>query len=428
MQFDARTAKLLKPGSHLTIDGCPGLRLKATDNSRTWIYRYKSPIDGRMRQTKIGQWPAVSPASAIAQWEQLRDVRDAGRDPAVEKRTARDETRAAVERDRESKRSALTVRMLCEGYLTGHVERNRKEKGATEVRRMFDTMLGEFGNLPAAAVTRAQAFDLLESYNDIPVQGAKLRTELGAAWDYALDAGRLPESTPNWWRQIMRGRLRSTGKKIEGQSVGTAKRVLSESEVGELVRWLPNFSRTVEDALTLYLWTGTRGSEIVAMKAGEISEEADGLWWTIPKAKTKNARHQNATDLRVPLIGRAAAIVRRRLPHAKEGYLFHSRSPSGFVEQKAVQTAVHYHQPYSKTRPDAERPRLTVTHWAPHDLRRTARTLLASMGCPGEVAEAVLGHMQPGIKGVYNRHAYDQERREWLTRLDARLEQLAAKH
>jgi hypothetical protein len=37
----------------------------------------------------------------------------------------------------------------------------------------------------------------------------------------------------------------------------------------------------------------------------------------------------------------------------------------------------------------------------------------------------VLGHMLSGIVGVYNRHQYDEERLEWLTRLDARLEELA---
>jgi integrase len=95
------------------------------------------------------------------------------------------------------------------------------------------------------------------------------------------------------------------------------------------------------------------------------------------------------------------------------------------TEQKSVQVAVYYHQPYSTTRPDLERARLPVTHWAPHDLRRSARTLLASMGCPDAVAEAVLGHMQPGIVGVYNLNQYDEERAEWLRRLSDRLEELA---
>ena len=51
--------------------------------------------------------------------------------------------------------------------------------------------------------------------------------------------------------------------------------------------------------------------------------------------------------------------------------------------------------------------------------------LLAAMGCPGDVAESVLGHMIPGVAGAYNRHQYDAERVEWLRRLSERLEELA---
>ncbi|MBB2918105.1 tyrosine-type recombinase/integrase [Cupriavidus alkaliphilus] len=424
MYFDARAAKQLQPGEHLTIPDHPGLRLECNATRRTWIYRYKSPLDGRMKQTKIGAWPAMSPAAAIVEWEKLRAARDAGCDVAAEKRAARSLAQAVKEGSL-PQAGPYTVRRLCEDYLVGHVERNRALKGAKEVRRMFNTMLGDLAAARPETITRAQAFDLLNSHASIPVQAAKLRSELGAVWDYALDSGRLPEAVPNWWRQIMRGRLRSAGKKIQGKSVGEVKRVLTESEVGELIRWLPNFSRIVADALALYLWTGTHGSEIVSMEAAEISEESDGLWWTIPKAKTKNAKRQGATDLRVPLFGQAEQIVRRRLAVAGDGYLFPSRV-GGPTEQKTIQTAVHYHQPYSKTRPEDQRPRLTVTHWAPHDLRRTARTLLASMGCPTEVAESILGHMLPGVQGVYNRHTYDRERHEWLAKLSQKLESLEA--
>ncbi|KGW90142.1 phage integrase family protein [Burkholderia pseudomallei MSHR456] len=222
----------------------------------------------------------------------------------------------------------------------------------------------------------------------------------------------------------MRGRLRSNGKRIKGQPTGTVKRFLDDEEVGVLVNWLPNFSRNIEDVLTLYLWTATRGAEIGAMEGGEIAEESDGLWWTIPKAKTKNERHENATDLRVPLIGRAEAVVRRRLERYGTGWLFPAER-GGPMKQKVFGQAVHYHMSYSETRPRHVRPRLPVTHWAPHDLRRTARTMLAALGCPFEAGEAILGHMLEGVGGVYNRHNYDNERRYWLARLDAKLEELA---
>lgn len=418
--FDARAAKLLAPGAHLTIDGCPGLRLEATASTRSWTYRFKSPVDGRMRQCRIGQWPAMSLPAAMGEWDRLRALREAGQDPAL----ARREQRAATPRRKLASR--YTVRQVVADYVDGHIKVNRKTKGATEVERMFRTMLDGITQIDAASLTRAQAFDLIESWRHVPVQAAKLRSELGAAWDYALDAGRLPESTPNWWRTILRGKLRSKGKQIAGEVVGTGKRVLSDAEAGELINWLPNFSRLVDDVCVLYLWTCARGSEIVSMEAEEVAEEPDGLWWTIPKIKTKNARHPNATDLRVPLIGRAEQVVRRRLAQAARGYLFPQEGEDArHTQQKTIQTAVWYHQPYATTRPEVERPRLTVTRWAPHDLRRTGRTMLAALGCPREVGEAIIGHMPPGVVGTYDLHTYDRERRIWLTRLADHLERLA---
>ena len=49
------------------------------------------------------------------------------------------------------------------------------------------------------------------------------------------------------------------------------------------------------------------------------------------------------------------------------------------------------------------------------------------MGCPRDIAELVLGHILPGVEGVYNKYRYDKERRYWLTLLSQRLEELAAK-
>jgi integrase len=428
MSFDAREAKQLQPGQHFTISDCPGLRLEASASAKSWTYRYKSPVDARMRQVKIGEWPKMSQHAAITEWEKLRDIRVAGRDPAAERRAERQREKEELAKAREQESRRLTVRSLCTLYLEGHVDRSRKEKSAAEARRTLTRVLDEhpdFADRDPSTVTRSVAFSLLEHYLDTPVQAGRIRAELGSTWDYGHDAGKLDEEVPNWWRQIMRGKLRSKGRVREGEAIGTAKRVLNPEEIGNLIRWLPNFSRLVEDVVTLYMWTCTRGSEILEMEVADVTREGDGLWWTVPKAKTKNAWRDNATDLRVPLVGRAEAIVQRRIELVKSGYLFPSEGRSGHVEQKTISAMVWMHQPYAKTRPEYQRARLPVSHWSVHDLRRTGRTQLAALGCPDEVAEAVLGHMPSGIAGVYNRHRYDQERREWLARLSEHYEKLA---
>jgi integrase len=425
MPFDARAAKLLKPGEHLKIEEHPGLRLVATAARRRWVYRYRSPVDDGMRQVKLGEWPAMSYPQAALEWEKKRGDRDAGVDPSLQKRAARREARAVAGGDAPG---VYKVRNVIEDYLTGHIDLRRKPKGRAEVRRILTQHVASIAERPADLLLRSEAYKLLQSLTDRPVLLGQVRQNLGAAWDHALDAGLLPENTPNWWRQIMKNKLpRSKGKKIEGKHVGPGKRALDEKELGTLINWLPNFSKTVADALTLYIWTDTRGAEIVGMEADEIREEPTGWWWVIPKEKTKNLNRDNATDLRVPLIGRAKAVVLRRREQATR-FLFESEVGGKPIEQKMVQGAVYHHQPYCKTQTKNERPRLPVTRWSPHDLRRTVRTLLARMGCPEEIAEAIMGHMKPGIVGTYNLHGYDEQRLEWLTKLDAKLEQLALQY
>jgi integrase len=261
----------------------------------------------------------------------LRGVRDSGVDPALADKEARAQQAVKAE---EKRAGAYTVERLVDDYLTGHIDTHRKPKGRAEVRRMLTRNLAPIALEQASTLKRQQAFELLEGLAATPVQAASMKGELGAAWDYALDAGRLPEETPNWWRLIMRGKLRSKGKVLLGESTGPVKRVLNDKETGALIRWLPNFTRLADDALTLYLWTCTRGAEIMAMEAAEITEEADGLWWTVPKAKTKNAPHPHATDLRVPLVGRAEVVVRRRLEERPTGYLFPSTGRGAYPREE----------------------------------------------------------------------------------------------
>jgi integrase len=414
MRFDARKAKLMKPGEHITLDGFPGLRLQATESKRSWTYRYKS-ADGRMKQVKLGEWPAVSQAAAISAWEKMRTARADGTDPALEKKGKKPAPKDA---------SNYLVRDLCRDYYEGHVERARKPKGATIIRQLFENKLTAIADLPAASVTRVQAFAVLESVSSTPSLAMTLRSALGGAWDYALDSGRLPDQCANWWRLVMKGKLRSVGRKVDGKQ-RTGKRVLSDDELNTLFAWLSNFSETLQDAIVLYLWTGTRGAEIIAMEGSEITEENDGLWWTVPKHKTKNANLPDATDLRVPLVGRAEKVIRARMEKYGKRSLFPSRA-GGSRNQKMIQQGIYYFQPYCKTAPEHIRERLPVTNWAPHDLRRTMRTKLAAIGCPHEVGEAIIGHVLPGVAGVYNRHHYDSERRLWLTRLSKTLEGIVA--
>ena len=427
MQFDVRAAKALRVGEHLIIPGAPGLRLEANAKGRTFVYRYKSPADALMKQIKIGAWPETSAVQAGAEWERLRKERDAGRCPATLKRRARQQ---------EAARPALAdvVEVATVGALLDVYEQwataNRVQKGAYELRRMLKRHASpRFRALAPHEVTRAVAYDTIYALRDTPVEAGNLRRELGAAWEFGHDSGRLAETVPNWWRQVLRGKLKSKGRKIRGENVGTTKRALSLDEGAALIRFLPHYTLLIRDLLTLYLWTGCRGTELVQMEGAELSQDAAGvLWWLLPKEKVKMAAHELAADLWIPLLGRAREIALRRQQEWGAAYLFPSskshRSTCPHVQQKVVGVAVWTHHPDCRSRPESERERLAIAHWAPHDLRRTVRTHLSRLKCPRDIAEAVLGHIDTE-EDVYDRHDYRVERLEWLTRLTESWEQAA---
>lgn len=420
MHFDAREARLLAPGAHLLIDGCEGLRLVATASRKSWVYRYKSG-DGRMKQVSFGQWPAVPVHAAVAQWQALRDQRRAGVDPVAQRK---------ADKQVQHPPAAYTVRDLVNAYITGQLMPSRKPAGAEAAKRVLLNLLDsapEFSCKPSVEVTRGVAFAVLGAKKSTPTAAQKIRSMLASAWDLALDSGAIDGDTPNWWRQVMRGKLKSKGKIIGGTHQGQTRRVLQAGEVAALLAWLPNMHALGCDAVVMYLWTCTRGAEFLAMRPEHISQVSDQWWWTVPKAQTKTADVANAVDLRVPLFGRALEVVQRRLAGVgASGWLFEDVRGEQYT-QHDFSTYIYNLMPYSAKvtqRSSTGGLVLPVTHWTPHNLRRTGRTLLAGLGCPNEIGEAIVGHVPPGIVGTYNAYSYDAERVAWLGKLSACLDRL----
>ena len=333
MQFDARQAKLLQPGQHLVVGGCPGLRLQATPSTKTWTYRYKSPVDGRMKQTALGQWPHVGIMDAAQAWQAKRSQRGTGVEPSKPRRIA--------------PVRVYTVGALVADYIAGHIQTGRAEAGALAAKRRLQAAILEISGRPASSITRVDAFDLLEAHQATPTAAAKVRGLLGGAWDWALDAGRLDGNVPNWWRVVHRGRLKSRGKIVGGEHHGKSRRVLHVDEVKALMAWLPNMHQQGRDCVVMYLWTSTRGAEFLGLRPEHVHKESDGWWWTCPKVATKNARHAEAVDLRVPVVGAALKVIQRRLDGVgSSGWLFEDARGEQYT-QHDFSTYIYSLQPYS---------------------------------------------------------------------------------
>ena len=68
-----------------------------------------------------------------------------------------------------------------------------------------------------------------------------------------------------------------------------------------------------------------------------------------------------------------------------------------------------------------------LEHFTPHDLRRTAASHMTGMGISRLVVSKILNHAESGVTAVYDRHSYDNEKREALDAWAARVDTLTRK-
>jgi integrase len=151
------------------------------------------------------------------------------------------------------------------------------------------------------------------------------------------------------------------------------------------------------------LLTAGRRNECRAMTWAEI----DGADWTLPAARNKTK-----VDLVRPLSGAALALL-SRIPRIDGGpYVFsnYGQRPIGGLAR-------------AKARFDKACAGVTAG-WTLHDLRRTARSLMSRAGVSSDHAERCLGHVIGGVRGVYDRHAYYDEKRAAYEALAAQIDRI----
>ena len=145
----------------------------------------------------------------------------------------------------------------------------------------------------------------------------------------------------------------------------------------------------------------------------------DGVW-TIPadRYKTKRSNH-------VPLSNAALTVIEARPRIDGCDYVFPSRTKtpfSGFGKSKAKLDKAILKEMQKRADKGAEIGPLP--NWTLHDLRRTAKTLMARAGVRPDISERVLGHVIAGVEGTYDRHSYADEKRDALEKLAAMIERI----
>jgi integrase len=143
--------------------------------------------------------------------------------------------------------------------------------------------------------------------------------------------------------------------------------------------------------------------------AGQRRDEIDRALLTIGAERMKaKAGHT------VPLTPAAVEILRGLPRFAAGDFVF-----SG-------QTGAKPFSGFSKAKARLDRTAGKISPYSLHDLRRTVRTRLAELGVSPFIGELVLAHTQKGVHATYDRHTYDDQKREALEKWEARLMMIVA--
>ncbi len=186
---------------------------------------------------------------------------------------------------------------------------------------------------------------------------------------------------------------------------------LNDAEISRVLGALEDspFGWTVR----LHLMTGVRPAEVLHAAWEEFATKDGITYWTIPAVRTKNN-----VELVIRLPEQAKELLRKvKRECGKSRFLF----PAAYGAQDKP---VPYQTYRGRIRRLVSMLDGAVRIFRAHDLRRTMRTGLTSIGIRFEVAERAVNHAVPGVAARYDLAKLDEERQEALQKWADHLDQL----
>jgi integrase len=352
----------------------PGFAVRVTDNrSKTFVLVTRYPGDQHTTPRAIGTVGKISLAAARTKAGQWLELIADGIDPKTQAEEAK----------------ANTLRAVAENYLKRHATLRSIDQREDHFERLIYPRLGD---RPIADIRRSEIVGLLDKIED--ENGATTADRVLATLRKMMNWHATRDD--EFRSPIVRGMARTNGKDR------VRKRVLSDDELRVIWRVADQHTGIYDYLLQFILLTATRRGEASDMNRRELR----GNEWIIPAE-----RYKTKLPHLIPL-SKAAQGLLAKIPVIGEALVFTTDGNvpfSGFSKAKAAFEA-RLPQP--------------IPHWTPHDLRRTARTLMSRAGVLADHAERCLGHVVPGIRGVYDHHEFVEEKRQAFEALAGQIERI----
>lgn len=356
-------------------------------------FRYNYSINGRQETITFGRYGigGITLSEAREQLGEAKKMVANGKSPAKEK--ARDKARV---------KDAETFGAWAEKWLRGY----QMADSTRDMRRSVYTreLEKKFSNHKLTEITHEDLRALTDAIVErgAPATAVHAREIVLQVFRWAIERGQKVDNPADLVRP-------ASIAKFEPRD-----RVLTPEEIKLMYQYMGRIgtSPSIRAAIKLLLLTMVRKSELTNARWSEINF-SEALW-TIPKERMKR-RNPHLVFLSQQVMD---ILIALKTFSGGSDYVLPSRYDSDQPMSSATLNRV-----LEMTYKLAQQEGISLSKFGPHDLRRTASTLLHEAGYNTDWIEKCLAHEQKGVRAVYNKAEYREQRtamlQDWADMVDS---------
>lgn len=355
----------------------PGFRLRVSETgAKSWVLFYRVRGISRLRRLTIGAYPAFSLSEARKAAENAKKLAGKGIDPFEQR---------ANDRAEMVDQQSNTVGLVFQRFLAEYARKHTREKTWKETKRIFEAdVLPSLRNEPVSKVTRRDIIALVDKIvkRGSSTMGNRTLAAVRKFFNWCVEKD-LVQTSP------------AIGAKAPSKE-RSRDRVLTDEELRFLWKSSDALGWPFGPYFQILLLTAQRRGEVANMRWVDLDK--DKKTWILRKEFTKAGREHM-----VPLGPKAQSILNgiKRVGKSELVFTTTGKTPISGL---------------SKAKIDLD-PDSALSDWRFHDFRRTAASTMAKLKVPPHVIEKVLNHTTgqiSGVAAVYNRHGYEDEKRDAL--------------
>lgn len=357
-----------------SANSVPGLRIRVMSSGvRSFVFRYK--LAGKNNVITLGRVDALTIAEAETAAKTYRAQIALGHDPAQEQRNTKQQALVAQSREDE-------LNPEFKDFASDFMERYSKKRKRTWQRDEYHInrhILPIIGTLRIQAIVRrdiVRVLNIMRDDNGATTSSNRVRSLLHKMFNWGIQQG-LIEHNPVANTERLKEKSRD--------------RILTDDEIRML--WNSTDGDLLGYALRFVLLSGQRPGEVIAMQWEHIRDDV----WTLERTKNGKA-HKVPVSLGMWKVLDAVKTLQGDKV-SSIGFVFPGRS-QGHAQGTSLA--------HTMARIGWECAADNKPH--PHDLRRTAATMISRLGHNRIVQDKVLNHVDSSVGGIYDRNDYTAEK------------------